>query len=96
MTRRIRRTGPPLKVGDTMEWDSQSHGHTTTKRGTIIAVVPPDIEPHRCLPAGYKPVDGAGFGIHRDHESYLIAKPIKCKKAYWPRAYALRVVERKP
>ena len=96
MPRRTRRTGPALRVGDVVEWDSQSHGHVTRKRGTIIAVVPPHIEPVRCLPAGYKPVDGAGFGMYRDHESYLVAKPLVARKlAYWPRAYMLRLVERK-
>ena len=96
MTRRMRRAGAPLTVGTVVEWQSQSRGHTTIKRGTVIAVVPAGIEPHRCMPAEYRPVDGAGFGAHRDHESYLVVNNAQTrKKAHWPRVHALRAVERK-
>lgn len=95
MTRPLRPACTSLRVGDVVEWESQSRGHVTKKRGRIIAVVPPEISPSVCLPAGYRPVDGAGFGGYRLHESYLVAKATTCKKAYWPRVHALLLVERK-
>ena len=95
MTRPIRPACPALRVGDMVEWGSQSRGRLTYKEGWVVAVVPPEISPSACLPAGYRPVDGAGFGMYRRHESYLVATRLKRKQAYWPRVHTLRLVERK-
>ena len=95
VTRPIRPACPALRVGDMVEWGSQSKGHLTYKEGWVVAVVPPEISPSACLPAGYRPVDGAGFGMYRRHESYLVATRLKRKQAYWPRVHTLRLVERK-
>jgi hypothetical protein len=87
---------PDFKLGDDVEWTSQSLGHEKKKRGVIAAVVPA-----RKSPKGYivKNYGGCvtradGGGIMRNHESYLVfvtplfghAQP----KLYWPVVSKLR------
>jgi hypothetical protein len=73
-----------MKVGDRVGWASQSWGYITTKRGTIIAVVPRGEQANYCLPEGFKCNSSAGYGFSRKHESYLVQVDGKGKRAYWP------------
>jgi hypothetical protein len=78
-----------MKVGDRVQWTSQSLGFTTTKRGTVIAVVPAGRQASFFLPEGFKCNSSAGYGFSgygfsRKHESYLVQVDGKGKRAYWP------------
>ncbi len=83
-----------MKPGDLVEWSSQSQGHLTLKRGTVIAVVPPDVRPDGCLPDGFTCASGSGFGAPRRHESYLVQVEGKGKRLYWPKVKYLGLVPR--
>ena len=74
-----------MKVGDRVEWTSQSAGFRTPKRGVIVAVVPADVKPERCVPDGYRCGSPSGFGMMRGHESYLVKVDGKGRRLYWPR-----------
>lgn len=74
-----------MKIGDRVEWTSQSASFRTTKRGEIVAVVPAETPPERCVPDGYRCGSPAGFGMSRDHESYLVKVDGKGRGLYWPR-----------
>ena len=76
-------------LGDTVEWTSQSGGYYgKVKRGKIISIVKagevPELNPDEPLR-----VLGAGFGMSRKHDSYLVRVG---NIAYWPRVKHLRVV----
>lgn len=75
-----------LNIGDVVEWESQSGGHYgKSKSGTIVQVIAPGTAPN----PGSMRVLGAGFGMTRKHESYLV----KVKNiAYWPRVKYLKKV----
>jgi hypothetical protein len=82
-----------FKLGDRVEWESQSSGSTTKKVGTVVAINPPNCIEHLMAKWGLK-----GAGYPRDHKSYIIAvkagKTDKAKpKHYWPRVSALRLAE---
>lgn len=63
-----------FKVGDQVFWTSQSAGSTTTKYGTVEAVLEP----------GEKP-QGNGFGNVRGHVSYAVrVRKAGRSKLYWP------------
>lgn len=88
-----------MKVGDEVEWISQSGGYEKTKRGEIEAVVPAFVSPDNCIPKGFRCSNS--FGMRRDHESYLVRVFGKnaegrttygSKKLYWPRVTHLKVV----
>lgn len=70
-----------FKVGDRVEWTSQSAGCTRTKAGTVETVVPAGciVPKLSCNP---------NPGACRDHESYLVR--VKGRGLYWPRVKALR------
>ena len=73
-------------LGDTVEWESQSGGYYgKVKRGVIVQVVKAGEVPD----PGTMRVLGAGFGMSRKHESYLVKVG---NVAYWPRVKHLRVV----
>ena len=80
-----------FKVGDEAEWTSQAGGHTKTKQGKVVAVVPVLVRPftvaRKHLEGRYNlhDIDG-GLGMRR-HESYLI--DVK-GRLYWPRVSALQ------
>jgi len=80
-----------MKPGDRVKWTSQSAGFTTTKRGVIVAIVPAGVMPEDCVPAGYRCHGPEGFGMARDHESYLVKVDGKGKGLYWPRVCHLHV-----
>jgi hypothetical protein len=80
-----------IKVGDKVEWTSQSGGITRTKRGVIVEVVPPRSNPRMTI---------TGAGMWRDHVSYAVRASVidgseaqkKRTKLYWPRVGSLRLV----
>ena len=73
-------------LGDTVEWKSQSGGYYgKVKRGIIVQVVKAGQVPD----PGTMRVLGSGFGMSRNHESYLVKVG---NVAYWPRVKHLRVV----
>ena len=76
-----------FKVGDKVQWKSQSRGFHKTKQGIIIAVIPVDIRPK--IPDGLR-VLGVGFGYGgRKQESYLVRVG---NVAYWPLVKYLELV----
>lgn len=82
-----------FKLGDRVEWESQSAGSMVKKIGVVVAINPPGGIEH--VKVKWK-LNGAGYA--RDHESYIIAvkvgKTDKAKpKHYWPRVSALRPAE---
>lgn len=86
-------------VGDTVEWTSQAGGYSKTKKGKVIAVIPPNVDPfrmeldgkHYVLPDGQRiPYNSTTFGggMARNHESYVVS--VNDGKAYyWPRVSSL-------
>jgi hypothetical protein len=70
-----------FKVGDAVEWTSQSAGVTKTKRGEVEQVV-----------AAYKRVNFGGYLRRRvrDHESYVVKAN---GRRYWPRVAHLKAVQ---
>lgn len=89
-----------MKVNNQVTWSSQAQGCTTTKTGTIAAVVPAGTEPkdHLFLKRhGLQEYTRRFDGWPRDHESYLVLVKVgKTDKAkpmlYWPRVSGLKVV----
>lgn len=80
-------------LGKTVEWTSQAGGHSKTKTGTVVQVVPAKGYPDReRFPNLYK---GPGVGICRKEESYVVA--VKTSKTgvrhYWPRQKTLKMVD---
>lgn len=70
-------------LGEKVFWVSQSGGYTKRKEGEIVAIVPPKGNPHdHALGLGLRCNSSFGYGLPRDHESYLVK--IK-NQAYWPR-----------
>jgi hypothetical protein len=78
-----------FKVGDVVEWESQSHGFKKRKEGTVVAVVLPSCSADGSIPPGH------GYKLYipggtRDMESYLV-KVGKRRTLYWPRSSALHL-----
>lgn len=77
-----------FKVGDFVQWTSQSAGTVTTKQGKVIQVVPP----------GGAPEGVRRPGTSRNHESYVVRASYdltngkKRSKTYWPIASKLQPV----
>lgn len=69
------------KVGDHVEWESQSGGYYAVKRGTVVVVVPAGTNPGE-MSKNRNP------GAARDHESYLVR--VRGRGLYWPRVANLR------
>lgn len=84
-----------FSIGDTVTWSSSAGSSETTKKGTVVAIVPADVDyytvralldlpPHRSM---------FGGGMRRDHESYIVSVPHKGKgmpALYWPRVATLQ------
>lgn len=76
-----------FQVGDRVRWSSQSHAFRKSKRGRVLAVVPPGRDPDSCiretLRSDFIPgrimFDGT---VGRSHESYVVSVG---NKLYWPR-----------
>ena len=71
-----------FKVGDCVYWGSASGGSYTRKVGVVVAVVEAGETP--VPPDGLKCNSAAGYGLPRDHRSYLVRVGNK-KGCYWPR-----------
>lgn len=76
-------------VGDMVEWTSQSSGTRKKKIGTICAVIPAEKRPDPYVGRSVVALPGGGFGMPRDHKSYLV---LVGNKLYWPRVKYLRMV----
>ena len=90
---------PEFRIGDDVEWSSQSLGHVKRKRGVVVAVVPARQSPKGYINAILKEFGGCitrsdGGGIMRNHESYLVSvTPVyghAQPKLYWPVVSKLR------
>lgn len=79
-----------FKLKDKVTWTSSSNGSTKSKTGVVVEVVPAcariaDVHSEYGL---------AGYGLPRDHESYVVHVAGKTEKArgkrYWPLANKLK------
>ncbi len=84
-----------MKLGDIVQWESQSSGTRWRKKGEIIAVVPPGGDPCN-LPiaarGNYKIMFDGG---PRNHESYVVlvgGSEQQYGALYWPRVKHLELV----
>ena len=68
-----------FKIDDEVEWVSQSGGHSLTKVGTVVFIVPPKTRPPYLI---------KNPGLPRDHESYVVK--VTGRGYYWPRMSVLR------
>jgi hypothetical protein len=86
-----------FKVNDTVEWTSHSQSNSTTKKGTVVAVVPPstkfpNVEAE--LSTKYTFVSRYGGGHPRTFESYaVLVSDGKYNMLYWPKPSQLRKAE---
>lgn len=73
-----------FKLGDRVVWESQAQGSWKRKEGEVVEVVPA---------FGLPRLAGDGWGMHREHESYVVAvqtgKRKTTLKHYCPRVSAL-------
>jgi len=81
-----------IKVGSIVKWTSQSGGHVTKKLGKVVAIVPVEGSPYSQMPDGFRDNSYSGYGIPRDHVSYLVQVG-KSKRLYWPLVKNLEVVK---
>lgn len=81
-----------FNVGDWVEWKSQAGGSVTTKKGKIIAIIPPQVHAGDMIPPDYQDKRCQFDGLMtRQKTSYLVAVPKgKSFHLYWPRAKHLR------
>lgn len=77
-----------FNIGDIVEWTSQSGGYTRTKSGEIVAIVPAeDWAQKHFEKLGLKQNSSCGYGMPRNHESYLVKIKNRC---YFPRVKKLK------
>jgi hypothetical protein len=79
-----------FKIADVVFWGSVSNGRYKRKVGIVVAVVEAGESP---VPPGWlKCNSSAGYGLPRNHRSYLVrvGNRMGC---YWPRVKHLRRVE---
>ncbi len=86
-----------LSVGTKVRWTSQAQGHTRTKEGVIVDVIPPKQVPSTLK---WPPLAQSGIGSSRQEVSYVIKVPpppgsAAMPKIYWPRTAALQAVKDK-
>ena len=79
-----------FRVGDAVYWGSASSGSYTRKVGVVVAVVEAGETP--VPPDGLKCNSAAGYGLPRNHRSYLVRVGNK-KGCYWPRVKNLGRME---
>lgn len=91
-----------LNVGDWVEWESQSAGSWTQKKGKVVAVVPANTafwqwaqrNANAVALGKYTQMFDGGIG-KRKEVSYLVAVESETGRAkpklYWPRTSALRI-----
>ncbi len=82
-----------FEQGSTVTWTSQAQGSFATKNGEVVEVVAAGKLPSRDrFESLYK---GAGVGMPRKHESYVVSvdvgkTPGSSVRFYWPRVSALK------
>ena len=90
-----------MKIGDIVAWRSTSNGVEKEKRGKIVNIVPPHKGPLKYIveakeETGASFSSTAGYGMSRDHESYVVHVPSKTGKGkgtlYWPKVRNLLIV----
>ncbi|RQS39757.1 hypothetical protein [Burkholderia sp. Bp8990] len=84
---------PKFKVGQRVEWTSSNK----TKVGEIVAVVPAGADLHNHAYPAFQ----YGYGMPREHESYIVrtyANEAKQtgQKHYWPVVSLLKIVSKRP
>jgi len=89
-----------FKVGDKVSWGSQAGGRFLSKFGTVVGIVPANVDVTNCLIDycdGYKFM--VGYGKPRAYESYLVAVGKDSSKRqirlYWPKVKDLNKYEQK-
>ena len=91
-----------MKIGDIVEWKSQAGGYSKRKLGKIVNIVPPHKGPLKYIveakeATGASFSSTAGYGMSRDHESYVVHVPSKTGKGkgtlYWPKVRNLLIVD---
>jgi hypothetical protein len=75
-----------VTLGDKVRWSSRK----TEKVGSVVAVVPANTDASACLPDGFSCGSSSGFGMSRNHESYLVKVDGKGRGLYWPRVKHLK------
>ena len=81
-----------FKLGDKVEWASQSGGSLKVKRGEVVKVVAPKTRPNfMALDALHNSRNVYGGGSPRNHESYIVKVQEGNRKPvlYWPRVSGL-------
>jgi hypothetical protein len=87
-----------FKIGDKLAWTSQAAGTPLEKVGTVVAVIPPNLNPPvKAVSYRYGASEVAfGWGASRKQESYLVLVSYpgtkRVPKLYWPRVQGLRKV----
>ena len=79
-----------LDIGDKVTWTSQAGGHTKTKIGYIVHIVPADTWPSMDDPR-FRELDRKNryYTVPRNHESYVVEA--NCKY-YFPRVSGLKLI----
>lgn len=79
-----------FKVGSKVKWQSSAAGSWTEKQGIVVAIIPATADVRREIDTRVKAGthrSNYGFGMPRDHESYLVEvrQSMKGKAIlYWP------------
>lgn len=78
-----------FRVGDRVKWTSQAAGHTKTKEGEVVLVVPAGYLPNQLpeMEGRRSPCDTV---TPRNHESYIVKVKNKHQSYYWPRVSQLQ------
>lgn len=73
-----------FKLNDKVKWTSSSNGVTKTKTGVIVDIIPPKGR----IPVRHRDFGLEGYGLPRNHESYVVHVAGKTDRAmgkrYWP------------
>jgi len=80
-----------MKIGDKVRWKSQSQSYCSEKTGDIVAVVPTGTTP--VIPKGFRCNSSCGYGMARNHESYLVKVDGKGNRLYWPIVSKLKLAK---
>jgi len=72
-----------MKVGDRVQWTSQSQGYEKEKVGVIVEIVPAG---KRIVDAKYRNELRIDIGSYRNHKSFIVrvTGPQGGTKYYWP------------
>ena len=79
-----------FKIGDLVQWESQSGGSRKKKVGRIVKIIPAKRHPGDLLG---KFSMSNNYGLPRNHKSYLVQVGNSIR-LYWPRVVHLKKVTR--